>query len=36
MPDPETFAQCLRDSFQEYLALAAAKAAARKRRRAAA
>ena len=23
MPDPETFAQCLRDSFQEYLALAA-------------
>ncbi|HOB96983.1 MAG TPA: WS/DGAT domain-containing protein, partial [Aquabacterium sp.] len=22
MPDPEVFAQCLRDSFQEYLALA--------------
>jgi hypothetical protein len=22
MPDPEAFAQCLRDSFQEYLALA--------------
>ena len=24
MPDPEAFAQCLRDSFQEYLALAQA------------
>jgi hypothetical protein len=22
LPDPEVFAQCLRDSFQEYLALA--------------
>ncbi|MBC7728040.1 MAG: DUF1298 domain-containing protein [Microbacteriaceae bacterium] len=31
MPDPEAFAQCLRDSFQEYLALA--RAAAVKRRR---
>ena len=28
MPDPEFFAQCLRDSFQEYLALAQAGAAA--------
>jgi len=27
MPDPEVFAQCLRDSFQQYLALAQAKAA---------
>ena len=41
MPDPELFAQCLRDSFQEYLALAVAmaqptsKPAAGKRRRAA-
>ena len=34
MPDPEAFAQCLRDSFQEYLALA--QAAAVKRRRSAA
>jgi hypothetical protein len=25
MPDPEAFALCLRDSFQEYLALAQAK-----------
>jgi len=37
MPDPEAFAQCLRDCFQEYLALAResarAKAAARKRAR---
>ena len=27
LPDPEVFAQCLRDSFQEYLALATPKAA---------
>ena len=27
MPDPEVFAQCLRDSFQQYLALAQSKAA---------
>jgi hypothetical protein len=37
MPDPEVFAQCLRDSFQEYLALARkrarAKAAARPKAR---
>ena len=37
MPDPVAFAQCLRDNFQEYLALAResarAKAAARKRAR---
>jgi len=37
MPDPEVFAQCLRDSFQEYLALARkrarAKAAARSKAR---
>ena len=26
MPDPEAFALCLRDSFQEYLALALAAA----------
>jgi diacylglycerol O-acyltransferase / wax synthase len=30
MPDPEHFAQCVRDSFQEYLALAKAKKPARK------
>lgn len=36
MPDPETFAQCLRDSFQEYLALVAARAARRRRKAAAA
>jgi diacylglycerol O-acyltransferase / wax synthase len=38
MPDPEVFAQCLRDSFQEYLALAQRAAAKRRRppRRAAA
>jgi WS/DGAT/MGAT family acyltransferase len=36
MPDPEAFALCLRDSFQEYLALAAAKHEnARKQRKAA-
>jgi WS/DGAT/MGAT family acyltransferase len=39
MPDPEAFAQCLRDSFQEYLALARkrarAKAAARPKARSA-
>jgi len=29
MPDPEAFAQCLRDCFQEYLALARARARAR-------
>ncbi len=29
MPDPERFAQCLRDSFQEYLALAQAASGAR-------
>ena len=34
MPDPEVFAQCVRDSFQEYLALA--RASARGRRPAAA
>ena len=34
MPDPEAFAQCLRDSFQEYLALAQAAAVKRRRRRA--
>ena len=37
MPDPEVFAQCLRDSFQEYLALARkrapSKAATRKKAR---
>ena len=32
MPDPEAFAQCLRDSFQEYLALAQAAAVKRRRR----
>jgi len=32
MPDPEVFAQCLRDSFQQYLALAAAKPQAVKKR----
>jgi len=31
MPDPEAFAQCLRDSFQEYLALAQATASRRRR-----
>ena len=31
MPDPEAFAQCLRDSFQEYLALAQAAAVRRRR-----
>ncbi len=31
MPDPDVFAQCLRDSFQEYLALAAPPTAARRR-----
>lgn len=31
MPDPEAFAQCLRDSFQEYLALAQAAAVQRRR-----
>lgn len=29
MPDPENFAQCLRDEFQDYLALARAKGAAK-------
>ena len=33
MPDPEVFAQCLRDSFQELLAAAQAKAEAPRRRR---
>ncbi len=32
MPDPEAFATCLRDSFQEYLALAAAPRPAARRR----
>jgi diacylglycerol O-acyltransferase / wax synthase len=36
MPDPEVFAQCLRDSFQELLALARAPAPARPVRRLAA
>ena len=27
MPDPDVFAQCLRDSFQQYLALARARPA---------
>ena len=31
MPDPEAFAQCLRDSFQEYLALVQATATPRRR-----
>jgi hypothetical protein len=29
MPDPDVFAQCLRDSFQEYLALLPAPPAAK-------
>jgi hypothetical protein len=36
MPDPEVFAQCLRDSFQEYLALARRRARPVRRPRAAA
>ena len=30
LPDPEAFALCLRDSFQDYLALAAARAPSRR------
>ena len=36
MPDPEAFAQCLRESFQEYLALARKRARAKARTRQAA
>ena len=32
MPDPEAFALCLRDSFQEYLALAVSRSAAPRKR----